>query len=98
MTWTFTSDLASYQAAAGPAVAAEPVTNTLLLSVADALARRGPQAFGPGPAPFFGWWTGADRSVAGGVVCTPPFPPDARRAAPRRPSGRWGPRSAPSRC
>ncbi|GHD60716.1 MULTISPECIES: GNAT family N-acetyltransferase [Streptomyces] len=74
MTWTFTSDLASYQAAAGPAVAAEPVTNTLLLSVADALARRGPQAFGPGPAPFFGWWTGADGSVAGGVVCTPPFP------------------------
>ncbi|MET9959256.1 GNAT family N-acetyltransferase [Streptomyces sp. NPDC006326] len=73
MTWTFTPDLAAYLAAAGPAVAAEPVVNTVLLTVTDALRRRGPNAFGP-DAPFFGWWTGADGAVAGGLLCTPPHP------------------------
>ncbi|MEU9145460.1 GNAT family N-acetyltransferase [Streptomyces sp. NPDC048349] len=73
MTWTFTSDLAAYLAAAGPAVAAQPVSNTLLLTVADALERRGPHAFGPAE-PFFGWWTGPDGAVAAGLLCTPPHP------------------------
>ncbi|MFJ1569043.1 GNAT family N-acetyltransferase [Streptomyces erythrochromogenes] len=73
MTWTFTSDLAAYRAAAGPAVAALPVPNTLLLSVADALERRGLHAFGP-EAPVFGWWTGPDGAVSGALVCTPPHP------------------------
>lgn len=74
MTWTFTSDLTAYLAAAGPAVAAEPVVNTALLTVADALQRRGLEAFGQDAAPFFGWWTGPDGAVAGGLLCTPPFP------------------------
>ncbi|MEU7552210.1 GNAT family N-acetyltransferase [Streptomyces sp. NPDC044571] len=73
MTWTFTPDLAAYLDTAGPAVAAEPVVNTVLLTVADALTRRGPHAFGP-DAPFFGWWTGGDGAVAGGLLCTPPHP------------------------
>ncbi|MFJ6796848.1 GNAT family N-acetyltransferase [Streptomyces sp. NPDC091268] len=73
MTWTFTSDLAAYLAAAGPAVAAQPVPNTLLLSVADALAHRGPHAYGPAD-PVFGWWTGPDGAVAGALLCTPPYP------------------------
>lgn len=73
MTWTFTTDLAAYRAAAGAAVAALPVPNTLLLSVADALERRGLHTFGP-DAPFFGWWTGADGAVSGALVCTPPHP------------------------
>ncbi|MFG2876910.1 GNAT family N-acetyltransferase [Streptomyces sp. NPDC048337] len=73
MTWTFTSDLTAYLAAAGPAVAAQPVSNTTLLTVADALERRGIAAYGS-DAPFFGWWTGADGTVAGGLLCTPPFP------------------------
>ncbi|WKV71311.1 N-acetyltransferase [Streptomyces sp. PCS3-D2] len=73
MTWTFTSDLAAYRTAAGPAVAARPVPNTLLLSVADALERRGLHAFGPG-APVFGWWTNPDGAVSGALVCTPPHP------------------------
>ncbi|MFF8267570.1 GNAT family N-acetyltransferase [Streptomyces sp. NPDC016562] len=73
MTWTFTSDLEAYLAAAGPAAAERPVSNTLLLTVADALVRRGPGAYGAAP-PFFGWWTGADGAVAGGLLCTPPFP------------------------
>ncbi|MER6196532.1 GNAT family N-acetyltransferase [Streptomyces sp. NPDC001586] len=73
MTWTFTPDLAAYLAAAHPAVAARPVSDTLMLTVTDALKRRGSDAYGAG-APFFGWWTGADGTVAGGLLCTPPFP------------------------
>ncbi|MFD7260182.1 GNAT family N-acetyltransferase [Streptomyces sp. NPDC059874] len=73
MTWTFTSDLAAYLAAAGPAVAAEPVANSVLLTVTDGLKRRGTSAFGS-DEPFFGWWTDADGTVTGGLLCTPPFP------------------------
>ncbi|MGW0364762.1 GNAT family N-acetyltransferase [Streptomyces sp. NPDC002990] len=73
MTWTFTSDLAAYLAAAGPAVAARPVSNTVLLTTADTLERRGPHAYGRAD-PFFGWWTGTDGAVAGGLLCTPPHP------------------------
>ncbi|MFI5619360.1 GNAT family N-acetyltransferase [Streptomyces sp. NPDC051567] len=73
MTWTFTTDLAAYLAAAGPAVAARPVTGTLLLTTADTLARHGPHAFGD-TDPVFGWWTGAGGEVAGGLLCTPPYP------------------------
>lgn len=73
MTWTFSSDLAAYLAAAGPAVAAQPVPNTLLLTVADALERRGPHAYGPAD-PVFGWWTGPDGAVSAGLLCTPPHP------------------------
>ncbi|MBT2457846.1 GNAT family N-acetyltransferase [Streptomyces sp. ISL-86] len=74
MTWTFTSDLAAYLTAAGPAVAAEPVVNTALLTVTDALERRGLEAFGADDAPVFGWWTAPGGAVAGGLLCTPPFP------------------------
>ncbi|WP_030154439.1 GNAT family N-acetyltransferase [Streptomyces sp. NRRL S-244] len=73
MTWTFTHDLAAYRAAAGPAVAADPVANTTLLTVLDALERRGPDAYGSAE-PFFGWWTGADGGVAGALLRTPPYP------------------------
>ncbi|MFE2878295.1 GNAT family N-acetyltransferase [Streptomyces roseus] len=73
MTWTFTHDLAAFRAAAGPAVAAEPVSNTSLLTVLDALERRGPDAYGSAE-PFFGWWTGADGDIAGALLCTPPYP------------------------
>ncbi|MFJ6760520.1 MULTISPECIES: GNAT family N-acetyltransferase [unclassified Streptomyces] len=73
MTWTFTTDLAAYLAAAGPAVSARPVSDTLMLTVTDGLKRRGSSAYGS-DAPFFGWWTGTDGTVAGGLLCTPPFP------------------------
>ncbi|MFE2477532.1 GNAT family N-acetyltransferase [Streptomyces sp. NPDC059389] len=73
MTWTFTRDLAVFRAAAGPAVAAEPVANTILLTVLDALGRRGPDAYGSAE-PFFGWWTAAGGGVAGALLCTPPYP------------------------
>ncbi|MFD3543024.1 GNAT family N-acetyltransferase [Streptomyces sp. NPDC058662] len=73
MTWTFSTDLAAYLTAAGPAVAAQPVVNTVLLTTADALERRGPHAFGAAD-PFFGWWTAPDGTVAAGLLCTPPHP------------------------
>ncbi|MFJ3837418.1 GNAT family N-acetyltransferase [Streptomyces sp. NPDC090054] len=73
MTWTFSNDLAAYQSVARPAVAAQPVLNTVLLTVADSLERRGLHAHGPAD-PVFGWWTGPDGAVSGGVLCTPPFP------------------------
>ncbi|MER5870923.1 GNAT family N-acetyltransferase [Streptomyces sp. NPDC002044] len=73
MTWTFTSDLTAYLTAAGPALTARPVPNSLLLTTADALERRGPHAYGRAD-PLFGWWTGADGTVAAGLLCTPPYP------------------------
>ncbi|MFJ5808061.1 GNAT family N-acetyltransferase [Streptomyces sp. NBC_01426] len=73
MTWTFGSDLTAFLAAARPAVAARPVANTLLLTVSEALERRGPHAFGE-EDPFYGWWTGPDGTVAGALLCTPPRP------------------------
>ncbi|MEU6891090.1 GNAT family N-acetyltransferase [Streptomyces sp. NPDC046557] len=73
MTWTFSSDFAAFVVAAGPAVAARPVENTSLLTVMDALERRGPTAYGP-RTPFFGWWTGAGGRVSGALLCTPPHP------------------------
>ncbi|MBT2479380.1 GNAT family N-acetyltransferase [Streptomyces sp. ISL-94] len=73
MTWTFTSDLTAYLAAAGPAVTAQPVSNTLLLTVADRLKRQGIHAYGSAD-PLFGWWTGPDGTAAAGLLCTPPFP------------------------
>ncbi|MFD9570288.1 GNAT family N-acetyltransferase [Streptomyces sp. NPDC059982] len=73
MTWTFGTDLAAYLALAHPAVAARPVSDTLLLTVGDSLRRRGPRAYGAAD-PVFGWWTGPDGTVAGALLCTPPFP------------------------
>ncbi|MET9696509.1 GNAT family N-acetyltransferase [Streptomyces sp. NPDC006529] len=73
MTWTFTDDLTAFLDTAGPALRADPVSNTLLLTTTDALRRRGPGAFGDG-SPYFGWWTGADGAVAGVLACTPPHP------------------------
>ncbi|MEU9001766.1 GNAT family N-acetyltransferase [Streptomyces sp. NPDC048551] len=73
MTWTFGTDLAAYLALAHPAVAARPVADTLLLTVGDSLRRRGRHAYGAAD-PVFGWWTGPDGTVAGALLCTPPFP------------------------
>ncbi|MGW1773235.1 GNAT family N-acetyltransferase [Streptomyces sp. NPDC002104] len=73
MTWTFTPDLAAWLAVVRPAVAAQPVPNTQLVTVIDALERQGPGAYGSEP-PFFGSWTGADGLVAGAVVQCPPHP------------------------
>ncbi|MFF4497718.1 GNAT family N-acetyltransferase [Streptomyces sp. NPDC001546] len=73
MTWTFSTDLAACLATARPHLAAHPVRNTILLSALDALERRGPHAYGD-TEPVFGWWSGADGTVDGAVLHTPPFP------------------------
>ncbi|MEV7413732.1 GNAT family N-acetyltransferase [Streptomyces sp. NPDC089919] len=72
MDWTFTEDLGAFASAAGPAVAARPAANTVLLSTLDRLTRRGLHAYGP-RAPRFGWWAGPDGAVAA-AVWTPPHP------------------------
>ncbi|WP_328301342.1 GNAT family N-acetyltransferase [Streptomyces sp. NBC_00435] len=73
MPWTFTTDLTAYLAAARTAVAAEPAVNTSLLTVIDALERRGLDAYGSA-VPVFGWWTGEDTIVTGALLRTPPHP------------------------
>ncbi|MEV7542262.1 GNAT family N-acetyltransferase [Streptomyces sp. NPDC089915] len=73
MTWTFSTDPAAWPAAARASLAARPVVNTSLLSVIDALDRRGPHAYGDSE-PVFGWWTGPDGTVDGAVLHTPPYP------------------------
>lgn len=86
MPWSLTDDIASYQTAAGGLLKADPVRNTVLLSILASLARIGPTAFGPEP-PLFGWWspdagahTGGDdpsgtdrsRTARAAVLQTPP--------------------------
>ncbi|MFE2286304.1 GNAT family N-acetyltransferase [Streptomyces sp. NPDC059443] len=73
MTWTFSSDLAAFSAAARATVAAHPVVNTQLLTAMRSLERLGPDAFGSGE-PLFGWWTGPGGRVDGAVIRTPPYP------------------------
>lgn len=64
MTWTLSTSLDEFTAAAGEFLAAHPVQNTVLLTIADHLAAG--ESFGGDPqsAPCFGWW----RPVAGGPV------------------------------
>ena len=81
MAWTLTGEIADYQAAAGGLLTADPVRNTVLLTVLASLASLGPTAFGPEP-PLFGWWvpgnsadpgiTGGTRPVGAAVLQTPP--------------------------
>ncbi len=78
MAWTLTDDMAAYQAAAGDFLAADPVRNTVLLSILASMARIGPHAFGPG-TPLFGWWsevsgTNPSPTPSAAVLQTPPYP------------------------
>ncbi|MEV8567565.1 GNAT family N-acetyltransferase [Streptomyces sp. NPDC051322] len=73
MTWTFTHDLDAFLATAGPALAAHPAENTVLLTVTEGLRRRGLQVYGDG-SPLFGWWRAANGAVSGTVAWTPPYP------------------------
>ncbi len=99
MPWSLTDDIASYQTAAGGLLKADPVRNTVLLSILASLARIGPTAFGPEP-PLFGWWSpmasGTTRwhrpkqnGEGGGT------PDAAARAADHAPAGGVGRRTRP---
>jgi GNAT superfamily N-acetyltransferase len=74
MSWRITADAGEFFAGAGDYLRADPVENTLLLTIADqhrdAPAARAPAAPGP-TGPLFGWWTGTG---AGAFVHTPGWP------------------------
>lgn len=71
MTWTLSASLDELLAEAGDFLHANPVHNTVLLTLADRLAKDGPQAFGA-ESPRFGWY---GSPVTGVFVQTSPFPP-----------------------
>jgi GNAT superfamily N-acetyltransferase len=74
MSWRTTADAGEFFAGAGHYLRADPVENTLLLTIADqhrdASAARASAAPGP-TGPLFGWWTGTG---AGAFVHTPGWP------------------------
>ncbi|MER5351081.1 GNAT family N-acetyltransferase [Kitasatospora sp. NPDC002551] len=75
MPWTLTTSLDDFRAQAGGLLAAHPAENTVLLTVTDRLAARGPHYYGDG-APVFGWWRREpDGPVEGVFLQTPPFVP-----------------------
>ncbi|GAA1395618.1 GNAT family N-acetyltransferase [Kitasatospora putterlickiae] len=75
MPWTLSTNLDDFRAQAGGFLAAHPAENTVLLTVTDRLAARGPHYYGDG-SPVFGWWRGApDGPVEGVFLRTPPFVP-----------------------
>jgi predicted GNAT family acetyltransferase len=76
MSWRTTADAGEFFAGAGDYLRADPVENTLLLTIADqhrdASAARASAA--PGQiAPLFGWWTGTGTGT-GAFVHTPGWP------------------------
>ncbi|TYB44751.1 GNAT family N-acetyltransferase [Actinomadura chibensis] len=68
MAWTITDDLDTFHAAADGFLRADPVANTVPLTVIDAL-----RAQGPGDV-LFGWWTDGGPP-AGAVLWTRGYPP-----------------------
>ena len=75
MVWEITHDVDAFHTAAGAYLAADPVRNTVLLTVADTVRSRGPHAYGGDLPARFGWWRDQDGTVAGAYVHTPPFRP-----------------------
>ena len=73
MAWTLTGSLDDFLAAVEEHLRAEPVLNTVLLTVTEALRQSGPSVFGD-DAPAFGWHRPADGSTDGAFLQTPPFP------------------------
>ncbi len=78
MAWTLTDDMAAYEASAGDFLAADPVRNTVMLSILASLARIGPHAYGT-EMPLFGWWlpddappAPGDANVTAAILQTPP--------------------------
>ena len=69
MTWHVTSDLEEFEAAAGDFLRADPVRNTVLLTVVASLKTSGVAAYGDTP-PYFGWY--ADSEVRAAFLRTPP--------------------------
>lgn len=73
MAWQLTDSLDEFDRAAGGHLRADPVRQTVPLSVLASLRHSGESAFGDDP-PVFGWHCQPDGTVDGAVVQTPPFP------------------------
>jgi GNAT superfamily N-acetyltransferase len=71
MTWNLTGDWESYLTAVGAFLRADPVENTVALSVVEALRTGGADVFGPDP--LFGWWSGPS-GVGGAFLRTGAYP------------------------
>jgi len=73
MAWTVIHDLDEFLAAAGDHLGAEPVLNTVPLTVLDSLRKRGPSAYGDA-RPVYGWHESVSGQVDGALLQTPPYP------------------------
>ncbi len=86
MPWHLTDDVERFAAAAGGLLRSRPVEHTVPLTLVDTLRSRGPYSYGP-VDPFFAWYDGADGTVTGAALQTPPHPllliamPDADQLA-----------------
>jgi ribosomal protein S18 acetylase RimI-like enzyme len=72
MPWQLTHDLAGFMAAAGSYLSADPVRNTVPLTVLEALRASGPSVYGDA-APVFAWHA-AGGIADGAALRTPPHP------------------------
>ncbi|MEE4544104.1 GNAT family N-acetyltransferase [Streptomyces sp. V4-01] len=83
MGWTLGGDLDAFAARTDAFLHARAVENSVLLTVADALRRRGADAYGSEP-PVFGYWRpDGGGAVAAAVLQTPPHPPLLSAAPPQ---------------
>ena len=73
MAWQLTDSLDEFERAAGEHLRANPMRQTVPLSVLDSLRHAGLSRYGADP-PVFGWHQRADGTVDGAVLQTPPFP------------------------
>ena len=73
MGWHTTTDVDEFLGVAGDFLRSRPVENTVMLTLAGTLQRRGPHVYGP-EDPYYGWWTSADGAVEGALLQTPPYP------------------------
>jgi GNAT superfamily N-acetyltransferase len=73
MGWVCTDDVDSFWDAAGELLRGHPVENTLMLTIADTLRRRGAAAF-TGETPLVGWSADAGGPATAAFVHTPPYP------------------------
>jgi RimJ/RimL family protein N-acetyltransferase len=73
MAWQLTDSLDEFERAAADHLRADPVRQTVALSILDSLRHAGMSRFGAEP-PMFGWHQRANGSVDGAVLQTPPFP------------------------
>lgn len=98
MTWELSEDVEQFAGTAGEFLRSRPVQHTTLLTVIDAVRRRGPHAYGPDD-PAYGCWRTDAGTVDGVLVHTPPYamgfsalppealPPALDVIAGRRPTG-----------